>query len=134
MGAPVSAKNAMTRIGLNVFEGTRWRVKDTSKKIDVSNFEGNGYSDAISSISDAEFEVDGFWNSANNPYGAPTSINAGFAMLNLKLYLTGLAGLFWHFPVWLCEEIEMDGEVRDGMKSHFRGCNKGIYYRPGGIG
>ena len=134
MGSPVSAKNARVRINANIFEGTRWRAKATNKKIDVTNFEGNGYSDAIGSINDAEFDVEGFWNSANNPWTPPTTLFEGITLTNLSLYLNATAvldGLRWFFPTWLCEETEMDSEVRDGMKIKFSGCNKGVFYRPG---
>lgn len=131
MSNAFSARNAVVRIGANVFEGFRWKVRARSARIDITNFEGNGYSDAIGSVRDAEFTVEGFLDGTTSPFSVPLQLDEGKNMTDaLKLYMNTTASGFWLFPLWLCEEFEMDATVRDGMKLMFSGVNKGTFTKP----
>ena len=107
-----SAKNARVRINENVvFEGMKWSVSATNPDIDTTNFEGDGYSDVIASISSAEVSVEGFFNPVNNPHLIPSRIVEGITLFQVSLYLDAiiLPNLRWFFPLVLVVSHDTPG-------------------------
>lgn len=132
-GIGFSARNAKIRVNNNiVFAGYAWTVSEKNPEVDVTSFEDQGYMTVISTISSAEVNCKGFWNSALNPMVAPSTIRPRTNLTDVRLYLD-FAGLVlaWYFPIFYVKTVDCDAEVRDGMKFNFTGMGNGVFYPPG---
>lgn len=109
---PLSAKNALVRIGTYVFTARKWTVNPKGDALDITNFEGGGFADWIGGIIEAEFTIEAQWDSASDPFAAAPNVTVTTILSTIKLYTNGLASAFWSFPSALVTDTPMTADVR----------------------
>jgi len=129
---PFSAKNAKVRLNGNTFTAKSWTVEATADEIDVSNFEGNGFSDAIGGLKNATITVEYDFDGQSNPFDAPITLAPGQTGTNVRLYLNGTTGPYWSFPSVLVTATPNSANVKEALKGTIRMRNKGTYTAPTG--
>jgi len=127
---PLSAKNAKVRIGSYVLTAKVWRVDPKGDAYDITNFEGGGYADWGSGILEAEFTVEGDWDSANDPYTNPPNLNVGTVISTVNLYTNGTSSASWNFPTALIIATPQNAEVRGYISFAFTAKAKGSFTSP----
>lgn len=110
---PLSAKFAQVRFGSSVITAKKWTVTPTADMLDITNFEGNGFADWIAGIYQADFTVEGDWDSANDQFANPFSFVIGTIVTGVKLYTNTIASAFWSFPTAIISETPMTAAVRE---------------------
>lgn len=129
-----SAKYAKVRVGAVVVTAKKWTAKMTAGEIDVTNFEGSGYSDVITGILSLvitiELDIDGAlnpWDTAPSP-----NLTPGTTLSTVKCYMNDTALGFWSLPS--CKVIDCDNpmDVKAGASATFTIKNKGTFAVPTG--
>ena len=127
---PLSAKFAQVRFNSVTVTAKKWTVTPTADALDITNFEGNGYADWIAGIYQADFTVEGDWDSANDQFATPPNFTIGAVIVNVKLFTNSLASAFWNFPVALITETPMTAAVRESITFVMTCKAKGSFVYP----
>lgn len=129
-----SAKNAKVRIGAIVLTAKKWDVKMSVGDIDVTNFEGAGYSDVIAGIKSAQVTIEVDIDGALNPFDTAPSpaMTPGTTLSTVKLYLNDTTAGFWSFPSCLVMDCSNPMDVKAGATCTFTLKNKGTFSAPTG--
>lgn len=133
-GIPFSAVNAAIRVGSTVIFGANWSVKENPEMVDVSNFEGGGFSDTITGMYTCTADIECYFDGGQNQFDTPPNLGAGSIGATLKLFTNTTSGPFWLFPLFVVTSTETSAEAKGNKPVWFKFSiqNKGGYFRPTG--
>lgn len=133
---PFSAKNAKVRIGAGAATVTAkaWNVEPDADELDVSNFEGAGYSDVIAGLINAritiELDLDG--QAGANIWDTPPTLRPGTTLSTVRLYVNDTTGPSWLFSSALVLASPNNMNVKEAAKATIRLRAKGSFSYPTG--
>lgn len=127
-----SAKNAKVRIGATVLTAKSWTVTAEADELDVTNFEGNGYTEVIGGVKKLTVQIEIDWDSAANPFDSPRSIIPGSTISTVKLYVNDTTGPYWSIGTLFIRSVSNPMEVRQSARVSINGTGSGSYTLPTG--
>jgi hypothetical protein len=127
---PLSAKNAKVRVGNYVLTARVWNVKPHGDAEETSNFEGGGFGDFTGCLAYCDFNVDGHWDSASDPFANPPNIVVTAVISTVKLYTNDIGSPFWSFPSALVVDTPMDADVKTVLSISIACKAKGSFVYP----
>jgi hypothetical protein len=133
-----SAKNAKVRSGAGASTVTskKWNVDFDADELEVSNFEGAGFSDTITGLKRATITIDLDLDGAaatTNPWDTTSfNWNPGNDITNLRCYLNDTTGPSWLFPIARCVKASNPMDVKQQGMATFVFKNRGTFTAPSG--
>jgi len=129
-----SAKNAKVRIGAGatVLTAKSWTVTSEADELDVTNFEGGGYTEVIGGIKKITVQIELDLDGAANPFDSPRSITPGSTIVTVKLYLNDTTGPYWSIPTLYIRSCSNPMEVRQSARLSISGTGTGSFVHPTG--
>lgn len=129
-GVPVSAKNAKVRINSSVLYNSKWTATPESAMLDTSNMEGGGFEDQIPGLRKLEIHIEGWWDSAANPYDEPLNLTDG-QVVDFELFTSDTGSPSWS-GTGLVKGMPMTADVKDLIKYTLDIKAKGEFSTPTG--
>ncbi len=131
-GQPLSAKNAKVRIGAFVFFGSNWEVEPETEWPDTSNYESVGFEEQVACFTKCMVTIEGFWDGDQNPHTDPPNFNNGQNISDVSLFISGLGGPAWSFPILSILSTPTKAPVKGLVTISIRGKANGVYLDPVG--
>lgn len=130
---PYSAKNAKVRFNGSTLYAKKWSVEMDGGNIDISNFEGAGYSDCIAGLADCTVTVDFDHDSTADMFNAPLYLSPGTVGTAARLYLSDTTSPYWSFPSFLVLPLTMGADSpKAAVTGSLKFKNKGTFSPPSG--
>lgn len=134
---PFNGTGASFRVATTtVVTANKWTAEMTGDPLDVSNFEGGGYSDVITGLLTLkitlELDLDA-QSAATNPWDATgPGLIPSTTLANVRAYQTGTSSPFWGMAVAKVLSCSQPMDVHDKGKATFTIQNKGLFLVPSG--
>lgn len=94
---------------------TQWSVNPTNELQAFRNSLSGNYTIVEPTFKDATFEINIDYDFDNNPFASPINIDIGTELTQVKLFLHGKTGDYWHFPKAVVtstpQELVVDGKI-----------------------
>ena len=127
-----SAKNAKIRLGATVLTAKSWTATSEADELDVTNFEGGGYTEVIGGVKKLTVQIEIDWDAAANPFDAPRTLTPGSTVATVKLYLNDTTGPYWDIPILFIRSASNPMEVRQSARLSINGTGSGTFTHPTG--
>jgi hypothetical protein len=131
-GTPLSAKNAVIRIGTTKFYGSEWTVTPETAWDDTTNFEGNGYENQVACTRKCTVTMTAFWDRGQNPHDSPPGFQDGQELVNVYLYTNGINSPAWIFPLFDVIGVPVAAKVKEKLAITINGKAQGQFSYPTG--
>src|SRR5262245_24488175 len=132
-GVPLSAKDAMVRIGTvtpAVLWARVWRIKPRTRWVPVPSFEGGGFTNYVACLRSCTLTLEFWYDADQNPYEIPIGMEDGFRISDLKLHLSGVTSPYWDIKKFNVEGPDHDADVEVEHKVVMNGMAEGAFFYP----
>lgn len=92
-----SGQNGSATVGAIALPLVAWQVRPTAKVVEFRNSKTGQFIRRASAFKDAAVVLDIDYDFDANPFATPGLV-AGATLAQVKLFVNGVAGDYWHFP------------------------------------
>lgn len=113
--AGFSGHTAIVRVNGANLEAHRYSVDWKIQDFDVTSFTNVNFGEYTSGLADVDISFDAFYDSTDNPFGAPISLIPGtIVSIVITLDTSGVHSTgTWNFPKTLLTSVRQESGVRD---------------------
>jgi hypothetical protein len=135
-GHQVSGKNSAVEVNNVFLNFAKFDVTYKGDDQDTTNFQSQGYGEAILGLQQCDISFGGLWDaSPNNPFGNPPGLYPRddlSAVLLYPSYIPALQGVYWDFPYMRVRSAHNSAEVKSAVAFDVSGMSQGPFQLPVG--
>src|SRR5262245_51429499 len=131
-GRPLSARNAMVRIGGTTLFAASWDVEPETELLDSSSFECGGFEEQVSGLTRNRVTIEGWWNGLANMHDAPLQIVTGRTLTNVVCYINQVGSANWSFAFMQVASVSVSARVAEKIMYRLQGKADGTFSYPTG--